>query len=505
MLQTERLVLYVDDTIEQRYVMRRILEREGYRVLEAGTGQEALDLLRPELMLIVLDVKLPDMSGYDVCRRIKGSPLYRSIPIIQVSASFADPELRAAGLSGGADAYIAQPVHPQELLNLVSSLIRSTHADRMLSFLAQFGPAITRSLELQETLAAIQRAVTPYFADRAMLRLELQELADAEMAPFDPELQRFADDVLASGQAQLWAGGSKALSVAGARLQVGSTRLGVLLLILEKGDRQFEPNDLVYAEDLAYRIALAVQNSRLFTSQRQAQEALVQAEKLNAAARLSAAIAHELNNPLASITNLIYLIETHANVPPEVRDYAREALSEIQRLSHITRQTLGFYRELTTAELFDLTGTVQGTLDLYARRFSAKEIRIETQYQSGLMMYAVRGEIRQVISNLLVNALDALPHAGHLHLKTWASGVDAVALSIRDNGSGIARSILGRIFEPFFTTKKGTGTGLGLWVSETLVRKHGGEITVETSDSGDQQGTTFTVILPTSSLTPLED
>src|ERR1700761_6104899 len=123
----KRRILYVDDTVEQRYAMRRILETAGFRVVEAGTGKEALAQLSSSLALAVIDVRLPDVGGYDLSRQIKAS--HPHLPILQVSASFSDPELRASGLSGGADAYIAQPVHPAELTSLVRRMLRTSEAE----------------------------------------------------------------------------------------------------------------------------------------------------------------------------------------------------------------------------------------------------------------------------------------------------------------------------------------------------------------------------------------
>ena len=260
------------------------------------------------------------------------------------------------------------------------------------------------------------------------------------------------------------------------------------------------------ALDLADRAALALQNATLYSAQRAAQEALVKSEKLAAAGRLSAAIAHEINNPLESITNLMYLIDTSEDISPTIKGYVQEALSELSRLTHIARQSLGFYRELTSAQSFDLNESVEDTLNIYLKRFQAKHVEVERAYAPGLLeLVGVKGEIRQVISNLLVNAYDASPEHGRLRIETelFTSDVDGlsslskVAFRIRDEGPGIPAELLGRIFEPFFTTKQGTGTGLGLWVTDTIVTKHGGTIEVISHTGDGSHGTTFEVILPT--------
>ena len=426
----ERQILYVDDTEEQRYAMRRILETAGFKVLEAGTGTDALRMLHPGVLAVVLDVKLPDMSGFEVCRRIKADPVTGMIPVLQISASFADPTLRAAGLSGGADAYVAQPVHPAELLALVNALIRSHDSDRTLRFQADVSTQLAMSLDYAETVQAIERAAIPRFADKAFLVLRPakvsargpealdpetpQPLPSHETAGLSPMLEAVAFEVAESGQSRLVSECSIVVPVG-----VGRKKVGALVFTIDGVERLYRAANLPLAEDLATRSALALQNARLYTAQQAAQLALIQSEKLAAAGRLSAAIAHEINNPLESITNLLYLADTSPDISPTVKGYVQEALSEVARLTHIARQSLGFYRELTGPVLFDVNESVEDTLEIYMKRFDQKQIRVERHYAPvPLELTAVKGELRQVISNLLVNALDALQDGGRLTVET---------------------------------------------------------------------------------------
>jgi len=531
-----RTVLYCDDTEEQRYAMRRILEGAGYTVVEASTGAEALARLSPDVLAVVMDVKLPDISGYEVCRRIKANPITAAVPVLQISASFADPALRAQGLQGGADAYVAQPVHAAELLSLVGALIRSHDSERTLRFQAEVSGHLALSLDYSETLAALETVFVPRFADqcRVLLRqpgpiplhahtsspivLTPSEVSLAHTKPLPPQLLEVATDVSRSGLSRFLQAGSLihsaipgsspypvATDVIVAPLAVGRTQLGALVFLVDGTSRQYQFSNLALAQDLADRAALALQNASLYSAQQAAQAALVQSEKLAAAGRLSAAIAHEINNPLESITNLIYLIDTSDEITPTLKGYAEEALSELARLTHIARQSLGFYRELTGAQTFDLNESIEDTLNIYLRRFDAKHITVERLYApSDTRLCAVKGEIRQVISNLLVNAYDALPERGLLRIETELLSADGsaldtwnkLALRVTDNGPGIPPDTLARVFEPFFTTKQGTGTGLGLWVSDTIVSKHGGTIEVFTRTEGPDHGTTFEIILP---------
>lgn len=513
---TDRHLLYVDDTEEQRYAMTRILEGAGFKVTGASSGAEAFRRLfpperenlaattPPQFLAVLLDVKLPDMSGYDVCRRIKSDPRTSSIPVLQVSASFADPSLRAAGLSGGADAYAAQPVHPAELVSLVNALIRSHDSEKTLRFQAAASAQLTASLDYNATVATIQKVFVPAFADACFVCLRtpqpmsLKETTEIDLVgpvcsvnTVPPQLLSHAMDVCRSGSTTLVDPCTMVVP-----MDLGRQRLGSLVFVLHGDKRTYSKANFALAEDLADRAALALQNAALYSAQKAAQEALVQSEKLAAAGRLSAAIAHEINNPLEAITNLIYLIDTSPEITPTIKTYAQEALSELSRLTHIARQSLGFYRELTGPSCFDLADSLEDTLSIYSKRLMSRRIHLERDYTPGLVITAVKGEVRQVISNLIVNAYDALPKDGIISVATRSLPGDMVSFSVRDNGSGIADEVIPRIFDPFFTTKESTGTGLGLWVSKNIIEKHGGSIAVISQTHGPERGTTFKVTLP---------
>lgn len=482
-------ILYVDDTVEQRYAMRRILELEGFGVVEAGTGGEALAQVNRPLVLAVVDVRLPDVNGYDLSRQLKVA--YPFLPILQISASFSDPDLRAAGLSGGADAYLAQPVHPAELTSLVRRLLRIAETEATLRFLASVGPAFSASLSLQETVGTIQQAVTPTFADRCTVYLDdaasRVEPADERIAGGNP-----SDDLLA----QSFTGDSPVLADSRtllAPLRAGERSLGTIAFHLDEL-REYTEGDLAVAADLAHRASLALHNCVLYASEQSTRSALIQSERLATAGRMSAAIAHEINNPLEALTNLLYIIEHAPDATPFIRETAASALDGITQIAHITRQTLGFYRELRSAERFDLSESVEDTLELYSRRAASAQVSFDTDLQPGLRLHGVRGEIRQIISNLVVNALEASPPGSFIHVASFAESGQA-HLRVQDQGPGIAEPLRATIFEPFFTTKQGTGTGLGLWITKTLVEKHHGTLRLQDRSDGEP-GAAFAVSLP---------
>lgn len=233
------------------------------------------------------------------------------------------------------------------------------------------------------------------------------------------------------------------------------------------------------------------------TERKEAEQMLRKFEKLSAAARLSAAIAHEINNPLGAVTNLIYLAKDAPGVPPSISEQLALAEQELERVAHASRQALGFYRESTRAESIDVPELIDSVLKIFSTRIAEKRIKIVRSLERSPSLYCVRGEIRQVVSNLLANAIEAVKDDGSIWIATRAldtSRGDAVEIVVADDGHGIAPEHLDHIFEPFFTTKAGTGTGLGLWVAKEIVERHHGSIEVEQPDGG--RGATFIVRLP---------
>ena len=235
------------------------------------------------------------------------------------------------------------------------------------------------------------------------------------------------------------------------------------------------------------------------TEQRAAEQALIRTEKLASAGRLAASVAHEINNPLEAIMNLLYLARNDSSCPPTVREFLGSADAELKRVSHITRQVLGFYRDSGNSKDIFVADVIEESLDLFAKKIASKRIILEREFEQDLRTSAVGGELRQVFSNLIANCLDAVAEGGIMKLRTsrcFYNGGPGVRISIADNGGGISKSVLPKIFEPFFTTKGNIGTGLGLWVTRQLVEKQGGSIRVRSSTNSGRRGTTFSIVLP---------
>jgi PAS domain S-box-containing protein len=241
---------------------------------------------------------------------------------------------------------------------------------------------------------------------------------------------------------------------------------------------------------------------RNITETSKIERALQTTEKLAAAGRMAATVAHEINNPLEAVTNLVYLAKRDLSNNDRVAGYLELASRELDRVAHITRQTLGFYRDTSSPVRFNVAETLEDLLLLYEKRFESRRIELVKQYDKALEITALAGEIRQAFSNLITNAIDAMPDGGKLMLKIskareWrGSGLSGIRVTILDTGSGIEPKHRRNIFQPFFTTKTDVGTGLGLWITRGIVEKHRGTIQMKSRTGQNCHGAAFSIFLP---------
>jgi signal transduction histidine kinase len=237
------------------------------------------------------------------------------------------------------------------------------------------------------------------------------------------------------------------------------------------------------------------------TESKRAEQALLQSEKIAAVGRLASSIAHEINNPLEAVTNLLYLAQRSAS-PQETRTYLTTAESELQRVSVIASRTLRFHRQSTFPRAVTPSELIDGTLPLYQGRLNNGQVSVHRRERAHNPIVCLEGEIRQVLSNLIGNAIDATKAAGgRLLLRTrnatdWQTGRTGVVFTVADTGSGMSPRTISRIVEPFFTTKEVSGTGLGLWICREIVDRHHGSLRVRSSAAPEQSGTVFTLFLP---------
>ena len=263
--------------------------------------------------------------------------------------------------------------------------------------------------------------------------------------------------------------------------------------------------NLVHQHELTEAAELLVEQLHAeMTDRKRAVEALVNIEKLASAGRMAAVLAHEINNPLEAVTNLLFLAQTAEGVPDPVRSYLQTADGELRRIAHITRQTLGFYREAAAPTTFRVSQLFNSIVDLLHAKIVSSRAVVRVQCDEALQMTAFQGELRQVLSNLLRNSLDAVPEGGIISLRAAGmpavrDGRHSVRISVSDNGHGMSAAALSQVFQPFFTTKGLVGNGLGLWVSKQIIEKHDGTIQVRSQTSGVFHGTTFSMVFPLTS------
>ena len=273
--------------------------------------------------------------------------------------------------------------------------------------------------------------------------------------------------------------------------------LGNVLLL----ERPVRPETLISTVQSALRARRRQYEIRDHIEQfKQAQEALRKSEKLAVAGRLAASIAHEINNPLEAVTNLLYLIR-HSDTFAEALGYLGTAEQELSRVTEIVTQTLRFYRQPSQPALLEVNEVLDSLLLLFQPRLVGANIKVKKDFEDVGPIMGLGGELRQVFANLITNALDAMREGGTLtirvrHARELTNGLrPGVRISIADTGCGIPPEIRPRIFEPFVSTKDNTGTGLGLWVSSEIVQKHSGSIRLKTRTTVDS-GTVFSVFIP---------
>ena len=246
------------------------------------------------------------------------------------------------------------------------------------------------------------------------------------------------------------------------------------------------------------KIIGAAKIARDITQQRRLEAALHTSERLASVGRLAATVAHEINNPLEAVTNFIYLAKQQPGLSEKIQHYLNYADQELARVAHIAQQTLGFYRDNSQPVPLVISDVVEDVLTVYDRKFKYKALRIEKRIQPDLTLCTLHGELKQILSNLIANAIDATQEGGRILIRARASDdfrsdTPGIRITVADDGVGISERHKPSVFLPFFTTKQEVGTGLGLWVTRELVEKKGGQIHFR---SREGSGTVMSIYLP---------
>lgn len=267
-------------------------------------------------------------------------------------------------------------------------------------------------------------------------------------------------------------------------------------------ERPVRPETLISAVQSALRARRRQYQIRDHLERQQmAEKALRNSEKLAIAGRMAASIAHEINNPLEAITNLIYLCSTSERMP-DIQKYLAMAQQEMARVSAITTHTLRFYRQAAKPAPVKITEVLDSVLVLFGSRLNYARIAIKKSYKDVAPVLGLSGELRQLFANLIGNSLDAMRAGGTLTVrarpaKELRNGCRrGVRVVIADTGTGIGPEMKPRIFDAFFTTKGQTGTGLGLWISAEIIQKHSGRVRVKSRATPGKSGTVFSIFLP---------
>lgn len=479
------VVLLVDDNADMREYVRGLLSGR-YRVLTAENGREALEIAqRAHPDLVLSDVMMPEMDGFALLAALRGDRATSLIPVVMLSAR-AGEEARIEGVEAGADDYLIKPFTARELLARVDAQLKMARLRR-------------QALE-KETALAEEIQSTREFAWET-----LEHLPDA-FCTFDRD---FRVTYLNPAAAQLSAAsnGPKVGEViwdAYPLLHGTPVETNLLRCMNERVSMDFEqyfPGDgaeswfhfQVYPQP-SEGLVLSVRNA---TAARLTEQALRRAEQLAAAGRLAASIAHEINNPLEAVTNLLFLVKLDDSIGGNTRNLLEVADRELQRLSHITARSLKFYRQRTAASLTSIEELMDSVLFFHETEMRIRGIELERRYRSAPQVVCLAGEIQQVLTNLISNAAQATEERGRLIVGVRPgmdkNGVEQVLITVADNGAGMAQYMLDRLFRPFVTTKGESGTGLGLWVSKGILDKHGASIRVR---SRQGLGTVFLIFLP---------
>ncbi|WP_314106160.1 response regulator [uncultured Stenotrophomonas sp.] len=509
-MPTRDRILVVDDNAATRYAVRRVLEHHGFRVEEAGTGGDGLARLRSQdFGALVLDVNLPDMSGFDVVRQLRAEPRTLLLPVVHVSAaSIATGDL-ITGLNAGADAYLVHPVDPDVLLATLRSLLRARRAEEALGEAeARFGEIFR---QIYAPIGVLDAQLQVHEANDAFKRL-LGDDAGGDLGPARMEalLEHHPGPIsamkVALAEGERWQG-TFALQIQGSRRMTewrvtpySAPGLGLVLVedITERHVRELEQRQELESanSELAFQIA----------ERERTEMELMQAQKMDSLGQLTGGIAHDFNNLLTTIISGLDMIEMAASSGKwdKASRYVDIATASAHRAAALTQRMLAFARKQPLdPQPFDVVARARSLEDML-RRSIGENIELELELgQEPLVAVADSNQFENVMLNLVINARDALAGQGLIRLRAGRVHIERdhelspgsyVSVKVIDNGSGIPLELRSKVFEPFFTTKpQGEGTGLGLSMTYGFARQSGGSARIA-SEPGE--GTEVELLLP---------
>ncbi len=495
-------ILMVDDQPAKLLSYEVILSELGENLIKATTASEALSiLLKTDVAVVLMDVSMPELDGFELADVIRQHPRFQKTAIIFISGVHFTDSDKIQGYRSGAVDYISVPVVPEVLRAKISVFVDLHRKTRQLELLNN---------ELERRVAERTEELHRR-EEQFRTRAELLELATEAIMVRDLD-----------GAIQFWNTGAESLYGWKREEVMGREIHSVLQTVFPVSRDEIETElqehktwqgNLVQRTKDGSEVIVACRKtmnhegnsvlevSRDITAQVQAEEALRETEKLAAMGRVAGIIAHEINNPLAAITNTLYLVRNHPSLDDTARHFADVAELELQRVSHITRQTLSFYRESKQPIAVNITDLLNDVLELQERVLKSSHIDLQRKYVISAVVQGFPVELRQVFLNLVGNAIQAMPAGGNLRVYVreatdWPRQRRGTAISIVDTGIGIRPEDSKRLFQPFFSTKSTKGTGLGLWISKGIVQKYDGNLTCRSYRTPRGCATSFRVFLP---------
>lgn len=501
-------ILMVDDQPAKLLSYEAILNGLDANLIKARSGREGLEhLLKNDVAVVLLDVSMPEINGFELADMMRQHPRFQKTAILFISAVRMTDLDRIKGYRSGAVDYISVPVVP-EILRAKVAVFAELH--RKTRQLEQFNRELERRVDertrqLQENEVLLRE------------RADLLELASEAIFVRD-------EDALLT----YWNSGAEALYGWKSEEVLGKCVHDLLHTRFPDGREQMEATlaaegywegNLTHTTRDGREIVASTRHARKSTSpavleiarditaQLAAEDALRKTEKLAAMGRIAGIIAHEINNPLESITNAFYLLRNHPSLDEEARYFAQLGEEELMRVCHITRQTLGFYRESQHPVEVAIPDLLNEVLEFQNRRFALDRVVLEKRYLNSRPIRGFPVELRQVFFNLVGNAIQAMPNGGKLRIRLSERWNDRtrrpeLCVTVSDTGSGIRPEHARHLFEPFFSTKSSKGTGLGLWISKGIIDKHEGAIQFRSLAFSTGNVTVFRVILPSSGAEP---
>ena len=518
-------VLVVDDEPGIAALCKRVLSRAGYDVVALTDPKAAIEHLQHhKLDLLVVDIRMPEVDGFDVISRAQ--MVQPDIGVL-VMTGFGTVETAIRALRQGVHGLLLKPFERSDellssvrqvlidnqrkrdtarvqalrpLFNVTETLFSETDRDRLLDLILS---AIRDHLHCSNAAYyQVEEGIVTTVAHRGRVLQAVDENPASKLIQnVNQDGNPIVINATGPGEADVQAllsslGLGSAILIPVARSNLHS----VLFAARDASGSPFRGADLELFFVLARQAVIAMENARLYEDLRayvkqieESQQALLRVEKMAAAGRLTASIAHEINNPLQSVQNCLHLAG-HENVEPEKRkEYLVLAQKELDRLSKTVRRMLDFYRPgATRYEQVDLVDLLNHVMSLTSAQLRSKNVTANIELPDSLpAIFAVSSQLQQIFFNLILNALDAMPDGGELSIRARAV-TDGVEIMFEDSGSGIPEGRRENIFEPFFSTKEG-GTGLGLTVSYNIATAHGGTLDLI---EGNGSGACFRLFLP---------